>query len=85
MEFLQKKQQEIIEGLYGFFAEQVRCQPRRTLRQVEAELQALYVRQGNDWTGRGIIGDNSQMATIAGLEAVRAACLETLEQRGDQS
>jgi proteasome assembly chaperone (PAC2) family protein len=79
MEFLYQRQDEIVSGIQAFFAEQVEQNTAATKRQVEQELESLYVRFGNDWTGRGIVGDTIQMATIAGLEAVRAACLERLE------
>jgi len=75
MEFLAQRQDEIVNGIQDFFAVQIKENPRATKRQVEAELESLYVRFGNDWTGRGIVGDTTQMATIAGLEAVRAECL----------
>ncbi len=80
MEFLQQRRDEIVIGIHAFFAAQVRENPAATKQQVEHELESLYVRFGNDWTGRGIVGDTIQMATIAGLEAVRAECLEQLAQ-----
>lgn len=78
VEFLHQRQDEIVTGIKAFFAAQVRENPAATKRQVEGELESLYVRFGNDWTGRGIVGDTTQMATIAGLEAVRAECLAQL-------
>ena len=78
MEFLHQRQDEIVNGIQDFFAAEVKENPVATKKQVEAELESLYVRFGNDWTGRGIVGDTTQMATIAGLEAVRAECLAQL-------
>ncbi len=80
MEFLRQRQEEIVTGLQAFFAAQIKESPAATKKQVELELESLYVRFGNDWTGRGIVGDTTQMATIAGLEAVRAECLEQLNR-----
>ena len=79
MEFLEDKQDDIIANLLAYFSEQIPREPDRVLQQVERELEALYVQFGNDWTGRGIVADATQTATIAGLEAVRAECLECLE------
>ncbi|MBN2644993.1 MAG: hypothetical protein JXR59_05910 [Desulfuromonadaceae bacterium] len=81
MDFLYAKHDEIVENLFLFFRDQLERDPHATLKQVEQELNALYIRYGNDWTGRGIIGDNTQQATIAGLEAVRAECLARLGHR----
>lgn len=78
MKFLHERQDEIVNGIQDFFAEQIKENPEDTKKQVEKELESLYVRFGNDWTGRGIVGDTTQMATIAGLEAVRAECLARL-------
>lgn len=85
MEFLKQRQDEIVTGINGFFADQVKKNPAATKIQVEQELEALYVRFGNDWTGRGIVGDSTQTATIAALEAVRAECLEQLEQQNREN
>ncbi|MBD1399936.1 hypothetical protein [Pelovirga terrestris] len=69
----------ILENLPHFFSEQLIDDPEALLEQLERELRSLYVRQGNDWTGRGEIGDPRLEATIAVLEAVRAECLQTIE------
>jgi len=78
MTFLERKKAEIVENLYAYFSEQLDQNPRAILEQVDRELQSLYVRYGNDWTGRGVVGDSTQEATIAGLEAVRAECLDRI-------
>jgi len=41
-----------------------------TVEQVESMLQALYIREGNDWTGRGITADITLSATIAAHQHV---------------
>lgn len=78
MQFLEQKREDIVENLYGFFLDQLVDNPQGTLDQIERELEALYIRYGNDWTGRGVVGDTTQEATIAGLEAVRAECLSRM-------
>ena len=69
----------ILDNLSGFFEEHLVKDPVGLLDQLERELRSLYVRQGNDWTGRGEIGDAKLEATIAVLEAMRAECLEQLK------
>lgn len=88
MTFLERQQAEIVENLYSYFSDQLVQNPQAVLEQVDRELQALYVRYGNDWTGRGVVGDSTQEATIAGLEAVRAECLDRVclqAQEGNRS
>ncbi|MFO7577137.1 MAG: hypothetical protein R6W66_05365 [Pelovirga sp.] len=80
MDFIDLHRQIIMKNLTGFFADQIDGQEQQLLDRVERELRSLYVRQGNDWTGRGEIGDARLEATIASLEAVRAECLAQLEQ-----
>lgn len=83
MEFLEKKQNEIVDNIFGFFTSQIEESPSATLRQVESELASLYVKFGHGWTGRGVVGDTTQLATISGLELVRAECLERLKKENN--
>jgi hypothetical protein len=50
------------------------------MEKIDGELTNLYIRFDQDWTGRGVVGDTVQMATIAALERVRAKCLEQINQ-----
>ncbi len=81
MSYVENHKEIILENLTGFFAEQLVEDPAGLLGQLERELRSLYVRQGNDWTGRGEIGDAKLEATIAVLEAARAECLEQLKHQ----
>ena len=80
MDFLEQKEEEILTNLHEFFRLRIEADPEAVLRQVEAELESLYVRYGNDWTGRGMVGDTTLMATIAALEGIRAECRVRLER-----
>jgi hypothetical protein len=77
--YVDAHKETILENLPHFFTEQLLEDPEGLREQLERELRSLYVRQGNDWTGRGEIGDARLEATIAVLEAIRAECLETIE------
>ncbi|SHJ04444.1 hypothetical protein SAMN02745165_01389 [Malonomonas rubra DSM 5091] len=81
MNFLQEQSANIVTDVLAYFAPRIDEEPALLLRQVESELDSLYIRYGNDWTGRGYVGDSQQEATIAALEAVRAECLSRLHKR----
>jgi len=75
MSWQEKKQEEIKGNILSYFEDQIRRDPESTLQQVELELQDLYIREGNNLCGRGIVGDTIIQATIEALEIVKAACL----------
>ncbi|PLX97683.1 MAG: hypothetical protein C0620_00140 [Desulfuromonas sp.] len=80
MGWQQKKYQETLEGLAEFFEDQIEEDPKMVMEKIDGELRNLYIRLDQDWTGRGVVGDTVQMATIAALERVRAKCLEQINQ-----
>lgn len=49
-------------------------------QQIRRTLKSLYIRQGNDWTGRGAIGNAGLDASVAAHEAVLAELQE--QERG---
>ena len=79
MNYIEEVTKDIIPNTFSSFAEQLETDPQGTLQQVEGVLKSLYVRYGNDWTGRGIVGDSTQEAAIAGLEAVRVECITRIK------
>ncbi len=46
-------------------------------------LETAYVHQGNNWTGRGVVGDVDHDAVIAGYEQAIAAWEKELEEEND--
>lgn len=44
----------------------------RAEKHIRGILKSLYVRQGNDWTGRGALGNASLDASIAAYECILA-------------
>ena len=76
MSWQEEKQEEIKGNILSYFQTQISEDPDATLRQVELELQDLYIREGNNLSGRGIVGDTIIQATIEALEIVKAACLD---------
>ncbi|PLY07755.1 MAG: hypothetical protein C0622_00015 [Desulfuromonas sp.] len=81
MNFLQGRSADIVSETLSWFGARIETEPAVVLEQAESELQTHYVRYGNDWTGRGYVGDSEQEAVIAALEAVRAECLERLQRK----
>lgn len=81
MDFLEKKRDEIVDGIFVFFAAQIETEPEKTLKKIEGELKHLYIRFDNAWSGRGVVGDTTQQATISGLEGVRAECLDRIKRQ----
>ncbi|MGM0444138.1 MAG: hypothetical protein ACQEQV_08135 [Fibrobacterota bacterium] len=61
-----------------FFEERIEKEPAALLKEIDDELEALYIRMDNDQTGRGVIGDATQEKEIAALQTVRAKCLRNL-------
>jgi hypothetical protein len=73
------KREEIIRGIYAHFSSQIKKDPIEALCTIEQELENQEICIGNDWLGRGIVGDTVMSATIEGLEIVRSDCLAILK------
>jgi hypothetical protein len=79
------KREEIIGGIYAYFRSQILKDPVETLRTIEQELENQEICIGNDWLGRGTVGDTVMSATIEGLEIVRSDCLAILKEMNRDS
>lgn len=79
MTWIEEKYRHVHENIHHYFHDQALRNPASTLRQIEEELECHYFRYGNNWTGRGIVGDTVLTATIDALEQVRATCLDYLK------
>lgn len=77
---LEQIQTETFENLFSYYEQILDTKPEQLLTQVEAELKSLYIREGNNWTGRGAVGDAKLTGTIASLEAVRAECISRINK-----
>lgn len=63
------KYHEIYEGTLEGLQRRRSIDPAFTLEDARRQLEQLYVLDGNDWLGRGELGDIVSMATIAAYEA----------------
>ena len=79
-EWQKTKREEIIGGICCHFSVQIQKDPLKALSIIEQELGSQEICQGNDWLGRGIVGDTVISATIEGLEIVRSDCLAILKE-----
>ncbi len=79
------KREEIIGGIYAHFSLQIQKDPEGALCTIEQELESQEICIGNDWLGRGIVGDTVMSATIEGLEIVRSDCLAILKETNRDS
>ena len=73
--------QEAFEATCADLQRRRRAEPAFTRRKLEGLLETLYVRQGNDWAGQGVLRSLRLSATIAAHEHVRAEWRK--EHRGD--
>jgi hypothetical protein len=70
--FIDENYDETFASVYAALAEMVRKDPDRARQTIRGILQGMYVRQGNNWTGRGAIGDAGLDASIAAYECILA-------------
>ncbi|WP_319548378.1 hypothetical protein [Desulfogranum marinum] len=73
------KREEIIKGICDHFSSQILKDPQKALSTIEQEIHSQEIYLGNDWLGRGVVGDTVIHATIEGLEIVRSDCLVRLK------
>jgi len=78
--YLQEKYDECFDAQFYYWHEKALENPTQTLKEIEAELKVLYVRLENDQEGRGQVAETGIMGTVAGMEAVRAECLDLVAQ-----
>jgi len=78
-EWQKTKREEIIGGICDHYSPQILRDPEKALSAIEQEINSQEIYQGNNWTGRGVVGDTVINATIAGLEIARSDCLAILK------
>ncbi len=83
IDFIEEHYDDTFATTYRFLEEMVRTSPDGAYARIRRTLQSLYVRQGNDWTGRGAAGNAGVEATIAAHEALLAEL--TYGRKGEKS
>lgn len=79
MSLIDRKYDETLSNIVGYYEDIVAADPAGTLVLVNQELESQNVRYGNDWTGRGVVMDAVIAATISALEIVRSTCENNME------
>ncbi len=64
----EKKREEVFESTLRGLQNRRRIDPSFTLEDLRSALNYFYVLDGNDWLGRGELGDIVSSATIAAYE-----------------
>lgn len=64
----ENKRRETFESTVAGLENRRKVDPSFTLKDAVSALDHLYVLEGNDWLGRGELGDIVTSATIAGYE-----------------
>lgn len=75
------KNHENITGLLSHFEEAILENPEELLIQIDGELMSNYVHEGNNQMGRSIVQASLLEGIAAGLEAVRAVCVESIRAK----
>ncbi len=70
--YLEERYDETFESVYTVLSDLARKDPVQAAQHIHQTLKSLYIRQGNDWTGRGAIGNVGLDASVAAHEAVLA-------------
>jgi len=70
--YLERHYESTFESVYEALAEMARRNPKKAQHHIGQVLKSLYVLQGNDWSGRGIVGDTGIAASIAAHESMLA-------------
>lgn len=79
------KHEQTVENLLTHFADQIKNDPKKLLNEINGELDHLYIREGNDQEGRGLIGEATIGSTIAAMEVIRAECVDEIKKQKAQS
>ena len=70
--FIEDSYDETFAAVHAALTVMVRQDPDRARHTIRGILKGLYIRQGNDWTGRGAIADAGLEASIAAYECILA-------------
>ena len=70
--YIHENYEDTFDSVYAALAEMMRKDPVQARETIRGILNGMYIRQGNDWTGRGAIGDAGLAASIAAYECILA-------------
>lgn len=79
----QQQYDEVFESIRRHIQRRRADDPEFTIRALERLLEAQYINEGDDWTGRGSVQNITHAATVAAYEAVLAQWQEELRGKGN--
>jgi hypothetical protein len=83
--YIDERYDDTFESVRSSLEAMIRTNPDVTEQHIRGILKNLYIRQGNDWTGRGAIGNAGLDASIAAYECILAELkYRSNEEKGDQ-
>jgi hypothetical protein len=83
-DYIDERYETTFDSVYASLCEQSEVDPVQAAHHIRQTLKSLYIRQGNDWTGRGAIGNAGLDASVAAHEAVLAELSQrySMSERG---
>lgn len=69
-DFVDDHYESTFEMFYDYLSDMLKNHPDSIEDHIRQTLKSLYVRQGNNWTGRGAIGDARLDATVNAYECM---------------
>jgi len=79
-DYLNELYDSTFQSVYDALVEMTRKDPIGAMHHIKQVLKGLYVWQGNNWTGRGVVGDASIDASIAAHESILAELADRRNQ-----
>lgn len=70
--YIDERYEDTFSSVYAVLQELAQKNPEQAERHIRQTLKSLYIRQGNDWTGRGAIGNAGLDASVAAHESILA-------------
>jgi hypothetical protein len=70
--YIDERYEDTFSSVYAVLHELAQKDPEQAERHIRQTLKSLYIRQGNDWTGRGAIGNAGLDASVAAHESILA-------------
>ena len=81
--YIDERYDETFESVHHSLSEMLRVDPERAEPYIRGILKGLYINQGNDWTGRGVICNSGLNASIAAYESILAEMNHNTRDKGD--
>ena len=72
--YIDERYDDTFESVYAVLQDLTQKNPVQAAQHIRQTLKSLYVRQGNDWTGRGAIGNAGLDASVQPMKRCLRSC-----------